>query len=128
MNPNESFWIIPESETKFELPRALIRQQAAALANITNGLLDGGFSQQSLPNGTIVDILSMRVPRLGYSMTILRVTSTLLQPYPVIVEDLINDEVHQKVSQEGYSGVIRHILSSEKMQKIIIALKAQAEA
>jgi len=122
---SESYWVIP-TETDERAPLTMLREQANALTEATDGQLRGHVTTTSFSNYLNIS-LSVVAPALdGYTVEII----TYRQPaliYPGTFESIEGGSVTIKNEKE-FSETLKSVLSSTAMQRMIASLLSQIKA
>lgn len=124
----ESFWTIPEGET-LRTPMSILREQASALTRQTHGLLVGEVRAVSTasPTDEGLDIeFSVLVPSLNnfrYRLLVYRQPVTL---YPGVLWVRVSGDWPDIPNEEALIDVLRKVLASSDVVKVVRALLAQA--
>jgi hypothetical protein len=122
----EAFWVIPDETKLPRAPAVILKEQAAALRETTNGELNGGVIQAPAASGQLGYRLNIIVPALNnYVYTVLTVRYPLLTIWPASIEAEVTDEKSEAENEAQFNEVLRRILSSVEMQRVIGALRAQ---
>jgi hypothetical protein len=120
----ESFWAVPDSAT-IRTPLSILREQATALTEQTNGLLVGQVEVTQQADGNLVINLDIVVPGLNdYRARILSYQQPIslypgrLSGMGVLGTDLVNTE-------EQFLGSVRKVLSSQHIKNVPTSLISQ---
>jgi hypothetical protein len=120
----ESFWAVPDSAT-IRTPLSILREQATALTEQTNGLLVGQVEVTQQADGNLVINLDIVVPGLNdYRARILSYQQPIslypgrLSGMGVLGTDLVNTE-------EQFLGSVRKVLSSQHIKNVLTSLISQ---
>ncbi|MBP0018505.1 MAG: hypothetical protein J7647_13270 [Cyanobacteria bacterium SBLK] len=145
MNTNaENLWgDIPTSED-MRTPSTILREQASKLTELTQGLLEGevvfipydniSFAHKLYerldPNQQkFYGTLRIKVPSLAnYTYSLLEIGYSI-QAYPVFVRNLAGEDSKQEcANEEEFKVVLRGILSSDEVKRVIAILLSQIQA
>jgi hypothetical protein len=135
----ESLWPEQIDEWKVKPPVAILRQQAALLGPMTQGIVEARVTRLGTkePN-EFAYRFELVAPGLGRYTYSLFVISHEVELYPVqfvldlsLSEDLRHEEGFSRMievdNEAEFVGVLREILRAEKTKRIIGSLLAQAE-
>jgi hypothetical protein len=121
----ESFWAVPDVAT-LRTPLSILREQATALTEQTNGLLVGQVETNQLSDGNLQFKLEVVVPALNdYRVRILR----YLQPITLYPGNLTGMGIGAFVeinNEEDFVISVRNALSSQTVKNILSSLISQA--
>lgn len=123
-------------------PNIILEEQANDLYEATGGLLKGLIKTQtpSYISSNVIEKISpiskrkevlectfiISVPNINYVLQIMKVTFSLLEFYPLILEDFINDQIYEAKDKESFINLLRNIIPSDNMTKLINNLIVQA--
>jgi hypothetical protein len=125
----EGFWLIPDETTISRAPAAILKEQATALREMTKGELNGVITNAPAPPGQMAYRLGIMVPALNnYSYVVLIVQYPLLSIWPALIESNVTNEKAEAENEVKFNDVLRKILGSAEMQRVIGALRAQVRA
>jgi len=109
-------------------PKSLLNQQAQILAELTGHVLIGEVTQEVTPSGTFRFELNIIARRLNnYSRTIVEVEHKI-EPYPLNLIDHENGKHHEVDNEELFLEVLKQILSSPRVRRVISSLISQSKA
>lgn len=125
----EGYWAIPDETTISRAPGAILKEQAAALREMTKGELNGIITVAPAPSGQMGYRLVVTVPALNnYSYVVLMVQYPLLSIWPASIVSNVTDETAEAENEVEFNELLRKILGSAEMQRVIGALRAQVRA
>lgn len=120
----DSFWKIPKPEN-IKLPIVILREQAVALTKATNGILRGEVATVNQDQKLFIQ-LRLVVPALDdYTVSVLTYRQPM-QIYPGELSSQFRDGAIKIQSLEAFNRIVRMLLASEKMQRTLAGLIAQA--
>ena len=132
---NENLWSalkVPESSIT---PKSILEDSAKGLAEQTKEILRGEVKTKKT-NVVSADILQKVAPMTNfhdlligsfwiiapkmnnYNVEIMRITYSILEFYPLILEDIINDQVYDVKSEEEFREHLKTIIQSEAVLRI----------
>lgn len=132
---NENLWSalkVPESSVT---PKSILEESAKGLAKQTQDILKGEVKTKK-PNVIFTDTLQRVAPMTNtndlvigsfwiiapkmnnYNVEIIRITYSILEFYPLILEDIINDSTYDVKSEEEYRDYLKKIIQSEAVLRI----------
>lgn len=116
-------------EEKIRTPYVILKEQASLLTEMTNGLLLGNVDREDPEDGNFVCTLEIVVPSLNnYSISIL-IISYPINTYPCKVSSYLTDDKNIECpTEDSLFSVIRALLSSPQVKKIISALLNEVHA
>lgn len=137
----ENLWKISPNTSK--APNIILEAHAKFLTESTNGLVIGyikteqpGFVSSSVlskvspitnnPN-VLESIFQVEVPSLNYKLEIMKITFSVFEYYPLILNDFINNQNHDIKNEEDFRNILTSIIPSENMTKVINNLFSQAQ-
>lgn len=132
---NENLWSalkVPESSVT---PKSILEESAKGLAKQTQDILKGEVKtkkpnviftetlQRVAPmtntNDLVVGSFWIIAPKMNnYNVEIIRITYSILEFYPLILEDIINDSTYDVKSEEEYRDYLKRIIQSEAVLRI----------
>lgn len=132
---NENLWSalkVPESSVT---PKSILEESAKGLAKQTQDILKGEVKtkkpnviftetlQRVAPmtntNDLVVGSFWIIAPKMNnYNVEIIRITYSILEFYPLILEDIINDSTYDVKSEEEYRDYLKKIIQSEAVLRI----------
>jgi len=128
---SKSLWGSIGDEPVFRTPTAILKEQAAALAQQTDDLLRGKVVVVAKADTFLLD-LSIVAPLLdNYKFDVLHVEHGVEQYPASIVPAWLRyqaGEVRKCANEESFTAALESILSSERVRKIVHALIAQSDA
>ncbi len=123
-------------------PNKIIEVQAQNLTEVTNGLVVGEVITKtpSTVSGYIVSKVSpitnnpnilectfnAIVPNLSYKLQIMKIVFSVLEFYPLMLNDYINDKEYKVNSEDDLKSKLEEIIPSPNMTKVINNLMIQA--
>ncbi|MBM4038919.1 MAG: hypothetical protein FJ290_10430 [Planctomycetes bacterium] len=113
---------------KLRMPVGILRQQASALGRKTKNIVIAKVvSDQEGKN--FVHALELVAPVLGnYTYVVLTVQHPI-SVYPMrVIDHLRDDQVREARTEEDFMGILREILSSAEMKRLLEVLLAQSES
>lgn len=120
----ESFWAVPDSAT-IRTPLSILREQATALTEQTNGLLVGQVETVQQSDGKLLIKLEIVVPALNdYRARIL----SYLQPitlYPGRLTGMGIQLWEDVDNEENFVIQVRNALSSQVIKNVLTSLMSQ---
>lgn len=121
----ENLWGDLPVEEKIETPVSILRSQGVVLNKSTKGVLDGRIVQST--NGTdLYYEFRIVAPALGnYSATILTIRHPMAL-YPLFVGSEALQGAKQIANPEGFKLVLKEILQSSHVRRLVSGLLAQA--
>ena len=125
----ENLWGEITEQTAGPAPINLLREQADLLTKMTNGLLTGIAHTQAAARrfNQLNSYLSVRVASLNnYEVTLIKVQQPLLL-YPLHITDHIAAKSYDCSDYESFKVVLKQILSSDQMKKVLSGLLRQAD-
>lgn len=123
----ENLWGDFSDLKKLKTPKAILREQAALLTNLTKGLLQGGVRERQDEEGFLVILYVMVQSLNNYTYDVLRVYHEL-KFYPLSIEDYTKGESWECSDENDFIGTIKGILSSSELRNVIQGLISQAES
>lgn len=115
----------------FRTPIVILREQAAQLTELTNGLLVGqvdSFTSKARPKTPFASRLSIVVPALeSYQFQIIRIYHNIML-YPLHVFDVVNEIEYDCDDEQQFLEVVGRTLSSKAVHKAIAALLSQSKS
>jgi hypothetical protein len=124
------FWPDLETPPAVTTPLAILKEQAAALARKTNGLLEGRVDTTTDVFDCFSHLFRIVAPTLGhYAYELFRAKHTVML-YPVEIEwsRLGNPDSMKIDNEQEFERALKKILSSPETTKIISNLLAQIRA
>lgn len=132
---SESFWVLPDV-VGLRTPHAILKEQADALTNATNGRLEGWVENNQVNGLAAITAspvtysrslaLSIRVPALdNYTYRILQYRQPA-ELYPGLISGMGGLEGVTIDNEQMFEDVLRQFLASEPTQRIVRSLLAQA--
>ena len=124
----ESFWAVPDT-TSFRTPLSILREQATALTEQTNGALVGnvGIFKDGVGADLVVS-LSVEVPALDdYAYRLLQYRQPV-DGYPGRLHLAWEERFFEFRDEEEFVSAIKDALSSDKVRQIVGSLLSQATA
>lgn len=132
---NENLWSalkVPESSIT---PKSILEDSAKGLAKQTKEILKGEVKtkkpsviyadtlQKVAPmtntNDLLIGSFWIIAPKMNnYNVEIIRITYSILEFYPLILEDIINDHIYEIKSEEEYREYLKTIIQSESVLRI----------
>lgn len=123
-------------------PNTIIEAQAQNLTEATNGLVVGEITttapyevssytlskvspKTNNPN-VLVCTFNAIVPNLSYKLQIMKIVFSMLEFYPLILNDYINGEEYEVNSEDDLKSTLEEIIPSPNMTKVINNLMVQA--
>lgn len=121
----ESYWKIPAVDN-LRTPLTILKEQAEALKDVTQGLLYGDVSTSTLERGLLRHEFEIIAPALNnYTYRLFSVTHSMFL-YPVSVSMGNNTTT---LSDEGsFIDKIKEILGSDETSRILAGLLAQVRS
>jgi hypothetical protein len=120
----ESFWAVPDVAT-MRTPLTILREQATALTEQTNGLIVGRVEAKQQQNGNLSISLEAVVPALNeYSIRILNYEQPITL-YPGDVRGIGISVFETVENEEDFIIVVREVLSSQTIKNILTSLMSQ---
>lgn len=128
----------PETiRTNVQTPFAILRTQAEALANMTNGVLEGSVEVGASGNKQVSISLSVLAPALNYKHLILSARHSRTLPYPArILAECFNsggseyDAHHygfrEAVNPEMFEECVGLVLKSPEVETVLVSLIARS--
>jgi hypothetical protein len=127
---SRDFWPDIETTPTFTTPLTILKEQAAALAKKTKGLLEGRVDTTTDVFDRFEHLFRIVAPTLdNYAYELFRVKHNVLL-YPVEIEwsRLGNPDTMKIDSEQEFERALKQILSSTETMKVISNLLAQARA
>ncbi len=120
----ENLWGDLPGAEDVKTPLAFLREQAEQLSSLSTGVLEGTVKSSTDFLGRFLHELSIVVPALGgYRYSVVTVRHDLeLYPLTVIRE---GDEIRAE-DADDYVDILRTVLSSDAVRRVIAALLAQS--
>jgi hypothetical protein len=120
----ESFWAVPDVAT-MRTPLTILREQATALTEQTNGLIVGRVEAKQQQDGNLSISLEATVPALNeYSVRILNYEQPIAL-YPGRVYG-IGIPIYETINNEDdFVVVVKKVLSSAQIKNILTSLMSQ---
>jgi hypothetical protein len=120
----ESFWAVPDVAT-LRTPLSILREQATALTEQTNGLLVGQVETKQESDGELLIRLEITVPGLNdYRLRILNFRQPIgLYPGRVFGMGILSFE--DVKSEEEFVTVVKRALSSQAIKNVLTSLMSQ---
>lgn len=124
----DSFWApLPDVES-IRTPLAIMNEQAVALSELTNRLLEGAVVQSSNNPGNIAATLQIIAPSLnGFRVSMVSISHGI-QLYPLVLIDHMTSAQVSVPSEEVFNQELKEILGSEKTRQIIASLLVQIKS
>jgi hypothetical protein len=128
----ESFWTIPDT-TNLRTPVTILKEQAEAVTQATNGVLNGeirAYSRNSLERADFKSgtQLAITVPFLkDYSVILLNYDHNITM-YPGVIKDNFGNNSFIINNELEFVNSLKDIFSSEKTKMILANLLSQANA
>lgn len=120
-----SYWHIPQGN-RAPTPSAILREQAAALYNETDGTLRGEVRTQRVDGKQMAQYLYVIVPSLDdFSLLICEYVHPI-SSYPGLFLDHINEKRHNVKDQPEFERRLRETLASRGVTQILDSLLDQA--
>jgi hypothetical protein len=123
--PGKSLWGDLSDLEIVRTPKEILKEQADALTEATEGVLVGRVDAAAGPGGSFSNELNVLVPRLNnYTYTILTATHKI-DPYPVRV--LVNTTQRYATceDEQNFINVLEAILSSKEVKHVLSRLLSQ---
>jgi hypothetical protein len=121
----ESFWKIPK-DTPIRTPATILGEQAAALTQATGGDLEGKVTREG-SGSQFVCYLDIIVPALNRYKFRLLVAYYPVSLYPVTLIFAPENDSHGANNEAEFIALLKQILASEGVAKILTGLRAQAQ-
>ncbi len=119
----ENLWKLPENTATERTPTAILSEQAPFLAKMTNELIRAHVSRRITAKDAVSVNLIVEAPALGsYRVFVLNVQHDLISPFPSRIRSHINEMSEEVESEDELLDVLRNILESEEMQKMLSSL------
>lgn len=127
--PLRNLWgEIPQPE-EIRTPYTIIREQAALLEEVTDGILQGRVrkvqDEDTKSFTYFLDILAPALDDFVFRVLMIRYEITL---YPVAVKDFVNDMNDECDTEERFVEVLEKILGSDEMKRVISGLMSQIKS
>ncbi len=125
--PSEDLWGDLPAASSVRLPSTILAEQASLLGSKTRNVLEGRVSVIRSEDCLTHD-LDIVVPALdNYVYTIASVRHGI-ELYPLTMTDVANGGYEIACAdEESFVERLRHVLTSEKVRRVIASLQAQAE-
>jgi hypothetical protein len=117
-----------DGETSEVSPFAILKQQAAQLAQATKGILHGTVSREPEPfgSGGFTYEFGINAPALRYNYDLFRLDQKQLDFYPL--QCRFENETGEIGSEQEFYTWLKRVFSSEKTRLVVKRLIAQAKA
>lgn len=124
----KSFWGDLGDLEKVPTPKTHLKEQADILTQVTKYVLQGEVTQEVSPEGTFTFKLDIIARHLNnYRHSILLITHGI-ELYPLNLYDCVNDRRFECKDEENFLIVLRAVLSSASVRKVISSLISQSKA
>ena len=122
------FWVIPE-EISTKTPLSIMKEQAAALTDATDGQLIGDINSSLVKGSDLTNIFfSIIVPSMSnYTYVLMRYRQPVLL-YPGALYDLTEEGVYEIGDEEDFLEAIKTIIQSEGVNRVIVSLLSQVRS
>ena len=118
----KNLWKLPENVSLERTPTIILSEQAPLLAKMTNELIRAHVSRRAF-RSTISTTLRVEAPVLDhYTVDVLEARHHFLSPFPSSVRSGIPEIKEDVESEEELVEVVKRILESEEMQKLLGSL------
>lgn len=123
-------------------PNTILEAQAQNLTEATNGLVVGEIITIAPSNvlsytvskvspitnnpNILVCTFNAIVPNLSYKLQIMKIVFSVLEFYPLILNDYINGEEYEVNNEDDFKSKLEEIIPSPNMTKVINNLMVQA--
>lgn len=123
-------------------PNKIMETQAQNLTEATEGLVIGEVNTQkpSFVSSLLLKKISpitndpnilectfhATVPNLNYKLQIMKITFSVFEFYPLILNDFINDQEYEVNGEDDFKNKLEEIIPSPNMTKVINNLMVQA--
>jgi hypothetical protein len=122
---SSGFWTIPK-EIPERTPLTILREQASALSDATNGYLYGNAELTTSGDTFHVD-LSIVAPSLdNYTFIVLSVTYNVYL-YPVEIYFHATTRVERANNESEFEDILKKLLAAPEIQKVIVGLISQIQ-
>lgn len=126
MNVENLWGPLPEIEN-VNIPPLILKKQASMLREMTKGILEANVTTFSWGNDQFKAQLNIVAPFLdGYQITIIEITYSF-EHYPVNVINDITRENFKALNEQDFVHIIKEILNSNSVQKVIGSLLLQSK-
>lgn len=120
-----SLWVIPDV-SNVRTPMTMLKEQATALSEETDGLLRGNVSTLGSTDSDLYIILSIIVPALNnYKFDLLTYTQPITM-FPGTLDSNAESKRYRINNEQDFDDSLKVILSSTAVSSIVAALIAQA--
>jgi len=123
----ENLWGDFSDLKKLKTPKAILREQAALLTNLTKGLLQGGVRETQKGEVFLVNLYVVVQSLNNYTYNVLQVYHEL-KFYPLSIDDYTRGKSWQCSDENDFIRTIIAILSSPELRNVIQGLISQAES
>jgi hypothetical protein len=126
----ENLWGKIDLTVKLDTPAVLLKQQANALEKATRGLLSGRVQPYNTndPNQIGHELRIVAPALANYSVAIVSVAHDITLYPASVLSDVDGEEMGEARNPEELKDLLRLVLQSEKVKKIVHALIAQSVA
>jgi hypothetical protein len=127
---SRDFWPEIAATEALITPLTILKEQAAALAKKTNGLLEARVDTQNYPGGVFLHTFKIVAPTLGHYVFELFTVKHGVFLYPVEIVSLLPGlpVPSNAKTEDEFLELLRVVLSSGQTSKVISALLAQVRA
>ena len=111
-------------------PAVILQEQAGLLGKLTDEVLSGEVRRNNEtrnPESLIATLYVVAQALQQYSVSVVRVDYSLVSPYPVNVESILDGREWKAGSQKRLEEVLGEILSSDVVRKVISSLIAESQ-
>lgn len=119
----ESIWKIPDNISIERTPYVVLSEQAPLLAKLTNEMVRALVSRRITADNSVSISLAIEAPALGsYRVQVLNIRHELISPFPSRVRSSIDGTGEVVDSEHELLTVVKAILESEEMQRMLGSL------
>ena len=109
------------------MPETFVKEQAAVLSQLTQGVLQGKVETGTSGGGFVIDLVIV-APRLNnYRYEIVRVSQPF-EIYPLDLYDLVNDKSWNCGNESDFLARLEGILKSPGVRRVITVLVSHSRA
>lgn len=127
----KNLWGTLPSAAEIATPTKILKEQAVLLQNGTKGVLKGTVTV-SQEAGSFEIELAIVAPLIDYYRYVALVATHSLDMYPVVVAPgWDRDNASEKIdchTQAQFEDAIAHVLSSERIRRVVASLLAQSRS